>query len=118
MNDTTRMVGGSLGVAVLGSLLSSGYGASMERATEGMPAGAADAAQNSLGGASAVAERVGGDAGAALSQAADAAFVSAMGDALMVGAAVALAGAVLALTLMPGRSRAARVSPVAEPVPA
>ena len=41
-----------------------------------------------------------------------------MGDALMVGAAVALAGAVLALTLMPGRSRQSRVSPVAEPVPA
>ena len=66
MNDTTRMVGGSLGVAVLGSLLSSGYGAGMERATEGLPAGAADAAQNSLGGASVVAERMGGDAGLAL----------------------------------------------------
>ena len=118
MNDTTRMVGGSLGVAVLGSLLSSGYGASMERATEGLPAGAADAAQNSLGGASAVADGIGGDAGAALSGAADAAFVAAMSDALMVGGLVALAGAVLAFTLMPGRASAARVSPVAEPVPA
>ncbi len=116
MNDTTRMVGGSLGVAVLGSLLSSGYGAGMERATEGLPAGAADAAQNSIGGASVVAERMGGDAGSALAGAADAAFVSAMGDALMVGAAVALAGAALALRLMPRRSRKPRVSPVAEPV--
>jgi len=118
MNDTTRMVGGSLGVAVLGSLLSSGYGASMERATEGLPAGAADAAQNSLGGASVVADRVGGDAGAALSGAADAAFVAAMSDALMVGGLVALAGAVLAFTLMPGKSQAVAVSPVVEPVQA
>ena len=118
MNDTTRMVGGSLGVAVLGSLLSSGYGASMERATEGLPAGAADAAQNSLGGASAVADRIGGDAGAALSGAADAAFVAAMSDALMVGGLVALAGAVLAFTLMPGKIRAVAVSPVVEPVQA
>ena len=34
MNDTTRQVGGALGVAVLGSLLSSGYGADMERRLE------------------------------------------------------------------------------------
>ena len=35
MNDTVRLVGGTLGVAILGSLLSSGYGADMEEAVEG-----------------------------------------------------------------------------------
>ena len=65
----------------------------MDRATEGMPAGAADAAQNSLGGASVVAERRRRRRRPALSRAAATAFVSAMSDALMVGAAVALAGA-------------------------
>jgi len=101
MNDTTRLVGGSLGVAVLGSLLSSGYRGDMESATAGLPEPAASAARDSVGTASAVAERLGGDAGAALTRAADAAFTSAMGDALMVAATVALAGAAFALKVIP-----------------
>ena len=121
MNDTTRMVGGSLGVAVLGSLLSSGYRGDMESATAGLPA-RADAAGDSLGAASAIAERVGGDTGAALARAADAAFTSAMGDALMIGAAVALAGAALAFKVMPRGVPASQIHPrlpsrrLAEPV--
>ena len=51
MNDTTRMVGGSLGVAVLGSLLSSGYGGDMARVTEGLDPRAAEAAGDSIGAA-------------------------------------------------------------------
>ncbi len=108
MNDTVRLVGGSLGVAVLGSLLSGAYRAGMEEASAGLPPAAADAAQGTLGGAAAVAERIGGEAGAALSRAADAAFVSAMSGALLVAAAVALAGSLLALVAMPGRGRARR----------
>jgi EmrB/QacA subfamily drug resistance transporter len=100
-NDTTRMVGGTLGVAVLGSLLSSGYGGQMDSATQGLPAPAAALASDSLGGAAAVAERIGGEAGWALSHAADVAFVSAMSTSLLVAAGVALAGAALALRLLP-----------------
>ena len=37
MNDVVREVGGTLGVAVLGSLLSSNYGSGMEDATAGLP---------------------------------------------------------------------------------
>lgn len=110
MNDTTRMVGGSLGVAVLGSLLSSGYGADMDRITAGMDPRAAEAAGESIGAAGRVAERVGGETGAALAQAADGAFVSAMSSALAVGAGVALVGAVFALVVMPRRERAGAVS--------
>jgi len=113
MNDTTRMVGGSLGVAVLGSLLSSGYRGDMESVTADLPA-QAGAAEDSLGAASAIAERVGGDTGAALGRAADAAFTSAMGDALMIGAAVALAGAALAFKVMPRGAPAAAPSEAAE----
>src|SRR5918995_1085869 len=50
MNDTVRMVGGTLGVAILGSLLSSSYGADMEPAVKSLPEPAADAASDSLGG--------------------------------------------------------------------
>ncbi|HEY6780093.1 MAG TPA: MFS transporter [Thermoleophilaceae bacterium] len=105
MNDTVRMVGGTLGVAVLGSLLSSGYGADMEGATHSLPEPAAGAAQNSIGGASAVAERIGGAAGHALGQAAETAFASAMSTSLVVAAAVAAAGAMVAFTVLPARER-------------
>jgi len=105
MNDTVRMVGGTLGVAILGSLLSGRYGADMEGAVEGLPVQAQEAAEGSIGGASAVAERLGGDTGATLSRVAEDAFSSAMGTTLTVAAAVALAGAFVALFVLPGRER-------------
>ncbi|MGH2821774.1 MAG: hypothetical protein ACRDLY_01910, partial [Thermoleophilaceae bacterium] len=46
-----REVGGTLGVAVLGSVVSTSYASSMEGATAGLPAGAAEAASDSVGGA-------------------------------------------------------------------
>jgi EmrB/QacA subfamily drug resistance transporter len=105
MNDTVRMVGGTLGVAVLGSLLSSGYGADMEPAVKSLPAPAADAASDSLGHAGVVADQIGGSAGAALSRAAETAFTTAMSSTLTVAAATALAGALVALVVLPGQSR-------------
>ena len=105
MNDTVRMVGGTLGVAILGSLLSSGYGADMERSVEGLPAPAATAAADSLGGASAVASQLGGAAGHALDNAAELAFTSAMSTALIVAAGVALAGSMIALFVLPKKER-------------
>jgi EmrB/QacA subfamily drug resistance transporter len=103
MNDTTRMVGGSLGVAILGSVLNSSYASSMEPATQGLPQSAADAAGGSIGGATAVARHIGGGAARMLNQAAEGAFADAMGTALLVAAGAALAGAVVALTVMPAR---------------
>ena len=55
MNDTTRLVGGALGVAVLGSLMTSHYGDAMQSA----PA----AAQDSVGAAHAVAAHLPAAAG-------------------------------------------------------
>jgi MFS transporter, DHA2 family, multidrug resistance protein len=105
MNDTVRMVGGTLGVAVLGSLLSSRYGADMEGSVEGLPGPAAEAAGESVGHAEAVAEQVGGSAGATLERVAETAFSAAMGTTLTVAAGVALAGAMVALFVLPGRER-------------
>jgi EmrB/QacA subfamily drug resistance transporter len=127
MNDTVRLVGGSLGVAVLGSLLASNYRDGMDGAVQGLPASASSAAHESVVGAGAVAERLGGAAGRALHQAAGSAFVDAMQVAMLVAAAVVMAGAVLALALLPARERTtadepARASaavargPLAEPV--
>jgi EmrB/QacA subfamily drug resistance transporter len=105
MNDSVRMIGGALGVAVLGSVLSSSYRGGMEGAPEG--------AQESLGHALQA-----GDP--ALAQTAIDAFVSGMHTTAMVAAVVALSGAAVAFAFLPGRraAKAARVAPVAEPVPA
>ena len=51
INDTTRVAGGALGVAVLGSLLASGYRGDMDSVVSGLPAPAREAAQDSLAGA-------------------------------------------------------------------
>ena len=100
VNDTVRMVGGALGVAVLGSVLSSGYRGGMEDA----PA----AAQDSLGAAL-------GAGDPALARTAVDAFVSGMHTAAIVAAAVALAGAVLAGAYLPRRVGRAQPVPTAEP---
>jgi MFS family permease len=64
VNDTTRLVGGSLGVAILGTILSASYHASIAGsvAIARLPSSAAAAASNSLGGAVDVAGHLGGGA--------------------------------------------------------
>ena len=115
MNDTTRMVGGSLGVAILGSILNSGYSSSMESATQGLSPDAADTASGSIGGAGSVAAQIGGGAARVLNHAAESAFADAMSTALLLGAGAALAGALVAITVLPGRK--ARELPALQPVP-
>jgi DHA2 family multidrug resistance protein-like MFS transporter len=110
MNDTVRQVGGALGVAILGSLLSSHYRGGMDGATEGLPAGTGHAAHDSIAGASAVAERIGGAAGQTLQHAANGSFVDGMHIAMLVAAAVTAAGALLALILLPAREPAGAVA--------
>lgn len=112
VNDTTRLVGGALGVAVLGSLLSSGYGAHMDAPVSHLPAQAAATAHDQLGGALAVAGHVGGPAGQALAEAARSAFVSGMHTSAFVAAGVALTGAVLAALFLPARAAGAEVAPL------
>jgi EmrB/QacA subfamily drug resistance transporter len=102
MNDTTRQVGGALGVAILGSLLTSAYGASMESVLSRLPDEAASIAADSIGGALAVAAKI-GDAGTPLLAAANEAFVGGMSTAVWVAAAVALVGAVVTALFLPAK---------------
>jgi MFS transporter, DHA2 family, multidrug resistance protein len=119
MNDVVREVGGTLGVAVLGSVLSTGYASGMEDATAALPPEAAEAASDSVGAAHGVAEQLGG-AGAKLIATADQSFVDAMNTASTVAAGVALVGALLALAFLPSRARKGTAPAPArlEPVPA
>ncbi|HEX5866205.1 MAG TPA: MFS transporter, partial [Beijerinckiaceae bacterium] len=86
MNDVVRELGGTLGVAVLGSILSSSYGSLMGDATTALPPGAAEAAGDSVGGAHEVAAQIGGGAGAKLVALADGAFVDAMATTASIAA--------------------------------
>jgi hypothetical protein len=106
MNDVVREVGGTLGIAVLGSMLTSSYAAGMDDATAGLPTAAAEAASDSVGAAHAVAGQIGGGAGERLTQLANGAFVDAMATTATIAAAAAMIGALIALAFLPSRAGA------------
>jgi EmrB/QacA subfamily drug resistance transporter len=104
VNDTTRQVGGALGVAVLGSLTAAAYQSTISGsvALQNLPEQARAAAHDSVGGAAQVAGLL-GSRGAALAAQANAAFVHAMSQTVRIGAVVAIVGALVALVFLPAR---------------
>jgi len=118
MNDVVREVGGTLGVAVLGSVLASSYGDGMDGAVSGLPHEAAEAASDSVGGAHEVAAQMGGEAGTRLSALANESFVEAMTTTATLAAGVALAGALIAAAFLPSRARARASAALREPAAA
>jgi EmrB/QacA subfamily drug resistance transporter len=107
VNDTTRQVGSALGVAVLGSILASAYRGRIASAVAaaGLTGHRLDSARQSVGGALASAAALGHDAGAALTRAADTAFVHGLHLSLLVAAVACFGGALLALSFLPARAR-------------
>jgi EmrB/QacA subfamily drug resistance transporter len=103
MNDTTRQVGGALGVAVLGSILAASYGAAIQPTLRGAPPQVAQTAGDSIGAAATIAAQL-GPQGSGLLEAARSAFIQGMGDALQVGAGVAAVAALLVLLFLPARA--------------
>ncbi|MEV1065432.1 MFS transporter [Streptomyces sp. NPDC050263] len=106
LNDTIQQAGTALGIAILGSLLTSGFAAEM-------PADAPEAARQSIGGALAVA---GEDAG--LVRAAGEAFTASMTTTFTVSAIGVLAAAILATLVMRDRTpETEETAPIEEPEP-
>ncbi len=104
VNDTTREVGGALGVAVIGSVLASVYSSHLTDAAAGrLPQPALDAATSSVGAALAVAQRV-GPAAEPLVSAARQAFVDGMVIGSRLTAVVAVLGALVAWKWLPARA--------------
>jgi hypothetical protein len=101
MNDTTRELGGALGVAVLGSLVTSRYTSSLGPALTGLPAQARSIADSGLTGALGVGREIGGAQGAALTDAARQAFVDGLGVAAIVGSLIVFTAAAAAWFLLP-----------------
>jgi Na+/melibiose symporter-like transporter len=102
MNDVSRELGGSLGVAVLGSILTSQYASSLGSTLSGLPDSARAAAEGSLAGALGVASQI-GDGGGVVATAAKQAFVDGMGIAFTVGAVIVAIAAVVAGKLLPAQ---------------
>lgn len=116
VSNTVRQVAGALGVAVLGSVLSAVYRADVDPALRDLPAGAREAAGESISGAYAAAGQL-GPAAPQLIAVADDAFLAAMHWAAGLAAAIAALGILVVLRWMPGRSAdaAERPVPVGEP---
>jgi EmrB/QacA subfamily drug resistance transporter len=105
MNDTTRQVGGALGVAVLGSITAASYHASIDGSSvlAGLPAQAQAAAHDSIGGAVTVGHLLPAG-GQQLIADASQSFVHAMNGTVLIGAVIAFAGALVALLFLPARA--------------
>ncbi len=101
MNDTTRELGGALGIAVLGSILASQYSSKIASAVVGLPDTAREVAERSLAGAMAVGQQVGGEAGDSLVQAAKEAWMSGYQRSLLIGAVLIVVAAVIAYFGLP-----------------
>jgi EmrB/QacA subfamily drug resistance transporter len=117
MNDATRELGGTLGVAVIGSVFASLY-ASRLNLPAGLPAQAAHAATESVGGAFIAAQEV-ADAGLGplatqLKAAAGSAFFDGFSAGCLVAAGIGAAGAIAAAVLLPARPAATPESAATE----
>jgi fucose permease len=104
VNDTTREIGGVMGVAILGSIANAGYVSNLGDAASHLPQPAADAANSSLAGALTVAHHAPAAVGHPLALAAQDAFVRAADRGVLVAAAVAIAGALFAWRALPARA--------------
>jgi hypothetical protein len=113
VNDATRELGGTLGVAVVGSLFSSVYAAHLANGAFGrLPAGALASAQDSVGAARAI-----GLGSPELTDAMQQAFLSGLATASVVIGLLCLAGGAVAALTLPGRVAHPPVAVERVPVP-
>jgi EmrB/QacA subfamily drug resistance transporter len=105
VNDTTRQVGGALGVAIVGSVMSSIYVSKVDEVIAGrpLPAKAVTAIHDSVGGAVEVAKTLPRPFNTLLDHAAKDAFVAGLHRGVLVAAGAALLGSIVAWRWLPAR---------------
>jgi hypothetical protein len=116
VNDTTRELGGALGVAVLGSVASSLFASHMHAVLLGAPAGVANQARASVGAAVTIGRSIHGPVGQALVHGARQAFLTGADRAALVAVGAAVGGAIVAAIFLPARAVEAG-DPFVEPAP-
>jgi len=104
-----RQVGGTIGVAILGTLISNGYSRGLN--LTGLPAAAASAARRSVAGGVTVAEKLGS---APLLDNVRTAFVHGMDTMLWTCGGIALVAGLLAVAFLPRRAAEPTGQPSAE----
>jgi EmrB/QacA subfamily drug resistance transporter len=103
INDSGRQVGAALGIGVLGALTNMQYRSGIGGAVSSLGPDLAAAAKQSMSAALGAADQLGGPAGQALRRAAAAAFMDGFGLAMLAGAILLAAGAVLVLWRLPSQ---------------
>ena len=107
LTRTLQQLAASLGVAILGSVLNSGYRAELANQLTALPGRLKDVAEGSVAGATLIAGGLPDPLRTALLHAAHRAYVVGMADVLRVSAGVMIVGAVLIGTFMPAGTNAA-----------
>ena len=114
INDTTRQVGGALGVAIIGSVVSSIYAGRIDTiaADLGLGSAATATAESSLGGAQRVANELGNTT---LFTDANIAFTEAMTTGMLLSAVIIIGTAIMAWKFLPARASEPDTTPAATP---
>ncbi|NUR01849.1 MAG: MFS transporter [Streptomyces sp.] len=102
LSNTFRQVGGALGIAVLGSVLSTAYRTGIEGKLGHLPAGLRETAGESIEATLGVAAKL-GPQGRGLVTPANDAFLHAMHVTALCGTVVAILGALVAFVFLPGK---------------
>ena len=105
VNDATRELGGTLGVAVIGSVYASLYRRSLDAG--GLPGPVRAAARSSYAAARSIAGQLPAQAAQLLTRQADAGFLSGLHAGCRVGAGVCAAGMLAVLAFLPARPQPA-----------
>ena len=106
VNDVSRELGGALGIATIGSVVSGFYRTNVNDALDGvLPGDVVDLASESVGVASAIAQSLPAETAALLTNATNQAFVQAMNGGFVISAIILVGSVVVALTLIPKKMR-------------
>lgn len=104
MNDTTRELGGALGVAVLGAILSATYEDKIRETASQFPSQVSDALESSLAVALKVSEKLGPAADTVANSAKDA-FMNGMSHAAVIAAIIIFISAIIAFVGLPKHAK-------------
>jgi hypothetical protein len=108
VNDTTRELGGALGIAIFGSIVNTAYRNGIDLGDLGLPAAQVHSAEQSIGAATGIGAQLGREQGGAVLERAGSAFTDAFNTGMVVSTAIAFASAAVVLrTLSASREGAA-----------
>ena len=114
VNDTTRFVGGALGVALTGSVASSVFTSQLHPVLTHVPARYVVEAKSSIGGAVTVGQHAPGSFGQFIVDLARQAFIAGSDRAMLVAVVAAVAGSLVAARFLPARATASATEPATE----